>query len=303
LRIVLILPAVVLNKVKPENSSKSVRRAISILNCFSPSELDLSVGDLYRKTKIPKATLYRILSALTDTRLILKNENSGRYVIGSELFVLGSLFLSTLSIVKIAEPVVRSLTGLTNEAFHLGILNKGNIVLLMREESNQIVKVSVPLGTVRSAYASSMGKALLSELSDAEIDVLYPEERLQPLTKYSIATRSELKSELKQIKKTGVSFDRWGAVEGITGISSVIRDASGLAVAALGVSAPDSRLNSAKSKSFTNITKMGASLISYRLGFKDVNNPVRDFEEISDFWEQRATNLIRNADILTATGS
>ncbi len=289
--------------MKTENTSKSVRRAISVLNCFSPHELELRAGDIYRKTKIPKATIYRILGALAEARFIFKNENSGRYAIGPELYVLGSLFLSTLSIVKVAEPVVKSLTELTNEAFHLGILNRGNMVLLMREEANQEIKIALPLGTVRPAYASGMGKALLSELPDAEIDVLYPEERLRPLTKHTIATRSELKRELKQIKKTGVSFDMGGGSLGGTGIASVIRDASGLAVTALGVAVPDSRLNSARRKNFASIVKMGASLISYRLGFKDNYNPVRDFEDISYFWEQKSTNSIRNAGLLAATPS
>ncbi len=301
MRLYLIHLVTTLKAAKGKNDSKSVRRAISILNCFSPHELELTVGDIYRKTKIPKATIYRILSALTEARLIFKNENSGRYAIGPELFVLGSLFLSTLNIVKVAEPVVKSLTELTNEAFHLGILNRGNMVLLMREETNQAIKVALPLGTIRPAYASGMGKALLSELSDEEIDTLYPEEKLRSITRYTIATRSELKSELKQIRETGVSFDIWGSTEGAAGIASAIRDASGLSIAAVGVAVPNSRLNSAKRKIFANIVKMGAYLISYRLGFKDDHNPVHDFEEIRYCWEQQSANLTRKANLLTVT--
>lgn len=288
-----------MNGMKTENTSRSVRRAISILNCFLPNELDLSVGDIYRKTKIPKATIYRILSALTEARLICKNEISGRYAIGPELFLLGNLFLGTLNIVKIAEPVVKSLTELTNEAFHLGILNKGSMVLLMREECNQTVRVALPLGTIRPAYASGMGKALLSELNDEEIDALYPEEKLQPLTRYTIATRKALKSDLKQIRETGVSFDVWGSSEGATGIASMIRDAKGLAVAALGVAVPDSRLDLAKRAIFADIVKMGAKLISYRLGFKNDHNPVQDFKEIRRYWTCKSTNSARKANLST----
>ena len=276
--------------MKVEKIPKSVKRAIAILNCFSPNELELDIKSICQKTKIPKATVYRIMGALTEARFIYRNENSGKFGIGLELFVLGSLFLSSLNIIKIAEPVVKSLTEMTNEAFHLGILDGGNMVLLMREESNQPVKVALPLGAIRPAYASGMGKALLSELTDEEIDILYLEEKLHQVTKYTIATRTDLKRDLKQIKKTGVSFDVWGASEGATGIASVIRDTNGKAVAAAGVAIPDSRLNHAERDKFAKVVKSGANLISYGLGFKNKDNPVYDFEEIRSWWEQEYTN-------------
>jgi len=273
-----------------EKSSKSVKRAITILNCFSPNELELDIKSICQKTKIPKATVYRIMGALTEARFLYRNENSGKFGIGPELFVLGSLFTSSLNIIKIAEPVVKSLTGMTNEAFHLGILDGGNMVLLMREECKQPIKVALPLGTVRPAYASGMGKVLLNELTDEEIDILYPEEKLHQITRYTIATNTDLKRDLKQIKKAGVSFDVWGSSEGATGIAAVIRDASGKAVAAVGVAVPDSRLNHTERDKFAEVVKSGANLISYGLGFKNKDKPVYDFEEIRSLWEQKHTS-------------
>jgi len=268
-------------------ASGSLRKAISVLHSFSPNKLEFSVNEMCQNTKIPRATAYRIIKTLVEGRFVERNENTGRYRVGVELFVLGSLYLHTLDIFKAAEPVIKSLTDLTDEAFHIGILEEGNMVLLMREESNQPIKVALPLGTIRPAYASGMGKALLSELTDEEIDILYPEEELRQITKYTIATRTDLKSDLKKIKKSGVSIDAWGANEGATGIASVIRDASGKAVAAVGVAIPDSRLDSTKRDRFALIVKSGANLISYLLGFKDNHNLVHSFEEIRFQWEQK----------------
>ena len=282
-------------ETKTENTSKSVKRAITILNCFSPNELELDIKSICQKTKIPKATVYRIMGALTEARFLHRNENSGKFGIGPELFVLGNLFLSSLNLVKTADPVIKMLTDLTKEAFHLGILDGSNMVLLMREECKQPIKVALPLGTIRPAHASGMGKALLSELTDDEIDILYPEEELRQITKYTVATKTDLKSDFKQIKKTGVSFDVWGANEGATGIASVIRDASGKVVAALGVAIPNSRLDSTKRDRLAVIVKSGANLISYLLGFKDNHNLVYSFEEIRFQWKQKQITPINTA--------
>ena len=88
------------------------------------------------------------------------------------------------------------------------------------------------------AYASAMGKAFLSELSEAELESLYPEERLTPRTPKTIATKRELKLDLQQIRKTGVSFNPEGAHVGVEAAGSLIRNASGKAVAALSISVP-----------------------------------------------------------------
>jgi len=261
--------------VKSENTSKSLQRAISIFHCFSPNELEFSVNEICQKTKIPKATAYRIIKTLIEARLIERDENTGKCKIGPELFLLGSLFLSGLNIVKIAEPVVKMLTELTNEAFHIGILDNSNMVLLMREECTQPIKVALPLGAIRPAYASGMGKVLLSEL----------------------------KRDLKKTGETGVSLDVWGANEGATGIASVIRDASGKAVAAVGVAVPDSRLNHAERDKFAKVIKLGANLISYGLGFKNKDNSVHDFEEIRYWWQQNQVNLTNNMNLSMSTKS
>ena len=193
--------------MKNVNSMRSLARAIAVIECFTPNELDLSGVDIARKVGMPKSTAYRILERLTESGLLDHNLKTGKFSIGPELYAQGSLYMSSTDILKAAEPVMKTLNDMTNEAVNLGILDKGNVIYVMKEESKHDFRWAKRIGTSSPAYAVAMGKALLAELTEAEIDILFPEERLLPVTSKTTATKAELKLELERVRKTGIAFD------------------------------------------------------------------------------------------------
>lgn len=279
------------------HSSKSADRLVSILQCFSLTQLELSAAEISRKVGMPKSTAHRLLKSLTESRILEKNAKTLRYTIGPELYFLGSLYLDTTDVIKEAWPVAKTLSNLTRENTYVGILDKSNILYLLKEKAQRTVSLDV-LGMIAPAYTSSMGKALLSELPDEEIDKLYPEERLRPLTAKTIPTRTALKLVLEQIRKTGVSFDRGGSTEYGDGIGIVIRDASGKAVAAMSISVPIFRMNEARRNKLATLLKFGACLVSYRLGYRDNDCHVHDIEEICSWWREHQMNSDSQANAL-----
>jgi DNA-binding IclR family transcriptional regulator len=131
-----------------------------------------------------------------------------------------------------------------------------------------------------------MGKAFLSELSDTELDMYYPEERLIQRTQKTIASKTELKLQLEQIRKSGISYTRGEGTEGMEGIASLIRDSSGKAVAAMSVHLPVFKANNSSRKKLSLLIKKACSLISYKMGYQGDKDPVRDIRELRSWWEE-----------------
>jgi len=264
-------------------SAKSIRiisRVVSILKSFGPQELELSVTDISRKAGVPKATVYRIVTNLTQAGLLEKSRKTAKYKIGRELYVLGSMYLSTTDFLKAAEPVVKTLNDLTKETVVVSIFDEGYVTVVMGEDSKHLLRWTVHIGYSTPAYATAMGKTFLSELTDTEIDSLYPEEALQPRSKKTIATKTELKQELDQIRKTRVAISIGQDYEEYAGIASVIREASGKAVAAIAISLPIFRLNEADIEWLATLIRLGSSLISQQLGYQDTGAPVHNIEDL-----------------------
>ena len=280
-------------KANDTKASASVQRVVTVLKSFSPDKLELSVADIRRNATISKTTTYRILTTLSAAGLLERNIETGTYRIGPELYMLGSLYLRTTDVLKAAEPVVKTLNDLTGEAVSVSILDKDAVIFVMTRESKHAFRLHVHVGSTLPAYASAMGKALLSELTETEVQRLFPEEELPRITKGTVATRTELKLVLEQIRKTGVSFDREGSYEGAEGIAAIIRDASGKAVAAMAITIPLLRLNRPIREGLATLVRLGSNLISHRLGYQDNARPVTDIQDIIDWWEKNYPNFSR----------
>jgi len=274
---------------KPSNSantSTSLLKAVRVLQCFSFNEPELGIADILRKVDMPRTTVHRILSSLLNTNLLERDNKSGRYRIGPALYMMGSLYLGTTDIITAAEPVTRLINELTGEYVKLSVFDRGNIVVIKKEESRNGFRYYHNIGTILPAYASAMGKAFLSELTETELDNLYPQEYLIPLTNKTITSRTQLKKELEQIKKTGVSYDFEGNTEGLIGIASVIKSAGGKVVSAICTGTSTHGIEEKRLQRLSEMVILGARVISYRLGYQDSQSIDLDVEQIRVWWER-----------------
>ena len=266
----------------------SLLKAVSILQCFSYDEPELGISDIVRKVEMRRTTVHRILSTLLRTGLLTRQNNVGKYRIGPALYTMGSLYLVTTDILAAAEPVTELLNELTGEAVKISVFDRGNVIVIKKEESKYDYRYEHAVGSILPAYGSGMGKAFLSQLSELELESLYPNEELKPLTKKTIPTKTELKEDLKRVRSNGFSVDREGNTEELSGVGCVIRDATGKVVAAMSIGVPAHTFTEERRLQLGTLNSMGADLISYRLGYLDPRNPVRSLEEILAWWEKSA---------------
>ena len=277
--------------IKKSDYMRSLRRAISILKSFTPQDVKLSGIDIARRVGLHKTTVYRMLEVLASEGMIERDIKTGKYMIGHTMYTIGSLYLSTTDITTAADPVMKVLHNLTNDGVYLGIIDKENLILIMKEEYNCDFILSKTIGSILPAHTSSMGKALLSEFTEEQIDNLFPGDRLVRITTKSIVDKNKFKQELEQIRNTGVAIDEEGTFEGVEGFASVIRDYSGKTLASISIgSIPMSKISQTYRDSLAQLVKKAASLISYRLGYPNESNPIRNIEEIRSWWEQNKTN-------------
>ena len=170
-------------KQYPSNYNiKSLVKAVEVIKCFNPQNLRLRPVDISRRLGISKVTAFRIMKTLTANGLLELDENTNKYTIGPVLLLQGNLYLSTRDVLKSAEPVLNKIRDLTGESINLSFYDNGYITIIMKSvPHNSAYRYDINIGTTRQAYASSMGKAFLSELTEKEIDSLYTDEKLTPI--------------------------------------------------------------------------------------------------------------------------
>lgn len=266
---------------------KSLVKALSVLNAFSTDESELSATEISKKVQLPFSTTCRILSTLTNLRLIERNINTRKYSVGPELYVLGSLYIENNDIYRSASPVVKKINELTGEVVVVNVLDgRGDIMVLIREERQIGFHWGTHVSSTYPAYSTAGGKALLSDLSEEEIDNLYPEEKLKQLTPNTISTKTQLKRALIEIRETGLAFTSNEYLDGIESVGSLIHDTTGKAVASIVIALPILGKSKIKDWKLDKLVKLGASLISYRLGNMSRDLVVSDIDSMINLWKQ-----------------
>ncbi len=266
-------------------SIKSLHKAVLILKCFTQKEFELTGAEIRKKVGWHKATVYRFLSVMLELGLLDKTNNKFR--IGPLLFTFGNLYLSTTDILIAADTVVEKLNKLTNEAVSVALLDKGYVTMIMRREtSSHSFRWAINQGSSFPAYASALGRALLSELTDTEVDKIYPSKKLKKITPKTITSKDELKKIFQQVRKDGFATSSEQSVEGVEAVASVIRESSGKAIAAISIQVPIFRMNKETRIVLGELVSMGSSLISYRLGYQNNEYSIFDVKEIDLWWEK-----------------
>jgi len=282
--------------MKSNNYFQSVRKAFALLSCFSPQQPAWSGNEIAARTGMHRTTAYRMLSVLAEEGILERNEEINKYVVGPALFSLGSLYLNANTLYSIAEPVVKAMNDLTGEQTDLAIMDgKGNITFIMLEQSKHALRVGFQIGISSPAYAHALGKAMLAELAENELDRLYPNEDLPPLTKRTVPTKTLLKQELEEIRKSGFAYNNQQAWDGVEALAAVIRDRTGKTVAATSIGIPSMRMNDSWRKSLSSLVKLSADLISYRLGYHNEKVTVRTIEELRSWWEQNNNDAVTSS--------
>jgi IclR family KDG regulon transcriptional repressor len=77
------------------------------------------------------------------------------------------------------------------------------------------IKISSEIGMKLPLLAGAGGKALLSQLSDTEIEKILSQNKLKKFTRFSCVNREKYKKMIERTRQDGIAFDREEYIEGI----------------------------------------------------------------------------------------
>lgn len=249
-------------------SLSSVGSALRLLKVFSAEEPEWGITALSKHLGIAKSTVHRLASTLVAEGFLERNPSDGRYRLGLLLFSMGTLVRRRMDFAEEAVPMLRDLCESTGETVHLAVLDGNEILYLRNIESRHAIRPRSYLGVRKPALCTSEGRALLA-FSPPVILGSVLRARVEQRTDFTITDKAQLSSLLDTVRKNGFAYDDQESEIGMRGIAAPIFDASGAAVAAVGIAGPIQRLTKPKIRKFTALTTAAAHAISQRLGYAD----------------------------------
>ncbi len=248
-------------------NTTSLKKALQLLSCITKAKQPLGFSELVTQTKIPKATVHRILANLQQESLIRFDRISECYHAGYGLLELAQSTWENIEVRQLATDQLEQLSNLTGETIHLAVLDGGDIIYIDKIESNKNLRLYSSIGKKASAYCTGVGKAILAHLKATEQHAAIEQQSFQNFTKNTITNSKALVADLTQIKQQGYAIDNEEHEQGIYCIAAPIFDRNGIILAAISVTFPLFRTEKAQLKAYQPAIKQAASQISKRLGY------------------------------------
>jgi len=243
---------------------KSLDVSLRVLEALDNGAPERGISDLAREVGASKAAIYRILSTLARREFVIQNPATSQYAIGPRLRRFSHVASDKLDLLSLARPFLTELRDATLDTVHLAVLEGGEAVYIAKEDGKHPVQVTSRVGARCPAHCVATGKALLAY---AEADI---HERLLSagLTRYTPQTHADaddFRQEMAQIRARGYAINMGEWRTEVRGVAASVFDASGRAVAAVGVCSPaarmpDSRLSEACASVIDIASRLSAQL-------------------------------------------
>jgi IclR family KDG regulon transcriptional repressor len=243
----------------------SVKKALELLDHFTEERPELSLAEISREVDAHKSSVFRVLTTLEAAGFLEKDPRSGRYRLGLKILDLAGRVWGRHDIRQIASPYMDELARETGEITHLAVLDGADIVYLEKRGHGQILTVATRVGGRNPAYASSMGKILLADLSESEVKAVLGPGKLKKLTPNTITEIPRLLEELDRIREQGFALDNEENFPGIRCVGAPIRDAGGKVIAALSITVPVQRMSDERVRELWRMVTNKARIVSERV--------------------------------------
>jgi len=223
---------------------KTLLKGLDVLTHIARSDRGVRTTDVAAELNLTKSNAYRLLRTLEAAGFVRQNLENKDFVASTKLWELGTQVMSRLDLRERASDALRWLADASRETVHLAILDGAEVIYIDKIDSPEPVASYTRLGGRAPAYCVATGKALLSGLPAHELTALLPS-----LTQYSPSTITDpdaLNADLAAARSRGFAINRGEWRDAVWGLASPIRNTAGVAVAAVGVSGPQYRLEDAQ---------------------------------------------------------
>ena len=247
-----------------------IQRVSQILRCLEGESLGLSLGQIAKRTDLPRSTVQRIIGTLIDEGFVSPATPQGRVRLGPILMRLAATARTDLT--SVAHPYVEALSHELDETVDVAILHGVNIVFVDQVVSpNRRLRAVSRIGAEYPAHSCASGKVILA-FADHETVESVVEAGFEKFTKNTLSKPEALFRELDEIRTTGIALDHEEHTEGISAMAATIQDAYGN-LAAISVPMPSQRFRERHALCLRSLKDTCRKINSALVGEKDIKIP------------------------------
>jgi DNA-binding IclR family transcriptional regulator len=199
------------------------------------------VSELADRLGMAKSTVHVHLKTLEEEGYL--TNDGEKYRLGLKFLEVGGQTRHRFDVFEAARPELDALASEVGEVTHLGMEEHGERVLVYSSQPTDGVFDNSPIGHRTKMHWTALGKALLAQLPQDQVDAIVDRHGLPGAAEQTITDRETLTAELERVAERGYAVGDAEHREGIKTIAMALDyDDSLDAPTAIGISGPKHRV-------------------------------------------------------------
>lgn len=217
-------------------------RLILLLEAIAGAASPLNVSDLAKLTGLPRATIYRNISALTDCGFVEVTECGNRYVLGMRFVKIALTGKSDTHVINAVSAMMLKLVKDLGETAFLARYRGGRVDLIHIETPSDPAQSYIYPGLgPRPAHACSSAKVIAAFIAPELCEDLIETQPMR-FNQNTITDPKLVERELSQVRRYGYAICDGEIDEGVTSVAVPINVERLGAIFSIGVVGPSNRI-------------------------------------------------------------
>jgi IclR family transcriptional regulator, pca regulon regulatory protein len=202
-------------------------RGLAVIRCFSAARPTLTIAEVAKAADLNRATARRFLRTREADGYV--GSENGRYSLRPRMLELGYAYLSSISIDRIVQQRLLGLADRLHESCSAGVLDGRDVVFVARARTThpRVMTLALSVGTRIPAYLTALGRVLLAELPDDELDDYLHKAELRKHTENTISDLAGLRAEILTVRAKGYCITDQEIETGIRAAAVPVRRTNG----------------------------------------------------------------------------
>ncbi|MBT9777597.1 helix-turn-helix domain-containing protein [Clostridium sp. MCC353] len=260
-----------MQKKESNSSQQSIERALKLLTIMGDSRTAMNVTEISKILNISRSTAYAMVNVMTEMNFLSKDQSTGKYFLGYQIFILGSRFRIKYSHLLSCDDYLKAFVKQTavqlNQA-NLMALQQDYMVLKFLSKTTSTAINQFADQRIVPAFCTAGGKVLLASLSEEEQKTALDQHPLHAYTASTITDRDKILQQLKEISSQGYGVDIEEFTNFEVSLAAPLKDYSGKTVAAVSLSVPNLIYQNRYQEYIQLVVALGRELSSL-LGYRD----------------------------------
>ena len=248
--------------------NQSIAKAFHIIETMADAPGPLRLQEIGDRLKLPASTVLRFLKTLMDNGYAGQNPDTLRYFLTLKFCRIGDQVKRQVKLRDLVRPHIVRLSQKLGESTSLAVEQDLLVVYIdVVDGPDHILQSLQRIGKIAPMSATGVGKALLTDKTNADIDSLVASRGLPKLTGKTIVSKAKLQKELQAIRERGFAIDDEECETGVRCVAAPLRDHTKRVVAAISTSIPAGRMPKERVEEVGKTLSKLAGEISLELGY------------------------------------